>query len=82
MNLESESPLSSPSGAEGRVSAFLSALPAAKKVLILPHDNPDPDALASAFALSTLIKHKLHAATLIGLGGIIGRSDNRRWFPA
>ena len=74
MNHESEP---APHRAEEKVSAFLSALPSAKKVLILPHDNPDPDALASALALSTLIKHKLHTPTLIGLGGIIGRSENR-----
>lgn len=78
MNLESKSASeAAPHRAEGRVSAFLSALPSAKKVLILPHDNPDPDALASAFALSKLVKHKLHKSALIGLGGIIGRSENR-----
>lgn len=74
MSLESESV---PPRAEEKVSAFLSVLSPAKKVLILPHDNPDPDALASAFALSTLIKHKLQTSTLIGLGGMIGRSENR-----
>lgn len=74
MNSESES---APHRAEEKVSVFLSALPSAKKVLILPHDNPDPDALASAFALSTLIKYKLHTSTLIGVGGMVGRSENR-----
>ena len=61
----------------GKVSELLAVLPARKKILILPHDNPDPDSLASAAALRSLIMHTLRKSPIIGSGGIIGRSENR-----
>lgn len=61
----------------GGVGEFLATLNSAKKILILPHDNPDPDSLASAAALRFLIRHKLGKIAVIGLSGIIGRSENR-----
>lgn len=63
--------------AGGKVAGLLAVLPTSKKILILPHDNPDPDSLASAAALRSLIKQKLGKPPIIGLGGIIGRSENR-----
>jgi len=63
--------------AGGGVGEFLSTIDSSKKVLILPHDNPDPDSLASAAALRFLIRHKLNKIAVIGLSGIIGRSENR-----
>jgi len=47
-------------------------------LIILPHDNPDPDALASAAALRFLV-NKVHEnkEVLIALGGIVGRAENR-----
>jgi nanoRNase/pAp phosphatase (c-di-AMP/oligoRNAs hydrolase) len=47
-----------------------------RKVLILIHDNPDPDALASAFALKHLLHAKWKVGSLIAFGGIIGRAEN------
>ncbi len=61
----------------GGVREFLSVLQSSKKILILPHDNPDPDSLASAAALRFLIRHNLGKIAVIGLSGIIGRSENR-----
>jgi nanoRNase/pAp phosphatase (c-di-AMP/oligoRNAs hydrolase) len=66
-----------PGKAHGKVSELLALLSAWKKILILPHDNPDPDALASAAALRALIAQKLKTVPIIGLGGIVGRSQNR-----
>jgi nanoRNase/pAp phosphatase (c-di-AMP/oligoRNAs hydrolase) len=62
-----------------RIAELLAVLPTAKnkKILILPHDNPDPDSLASAAALCALIKQRTKKSPFIGLGGIIGRSENR-----
>lgn len=48
-----------------------------KKVLILPHDNPDPDAIASAWGLSYLLKKKLGFNSIIAYSGLIGRAENR-----
>jgi len=45
--------------------------------LILTHDNPDPDALASAFALLKLAESFDHLTARIGFGGFVGRAENR-----
>ena len=46
-------------------------------LLILTHDHPDPDALASSFALYHLAKHAFDISARIAYGGIIGRSENQ-----
>lgn len=46
-------------------------------ILILPHDNPDPDALASAWGLSLLMKKLHRRESVIAYGGLIGRAENR-----
>jgi nanoRNase/pAp phosphatase (c-di-AMP/oligoRNAs hydrolase) len=47
------------------------------QMLILTHDNPDPDALASAFALLKLVETFDGLAGRIGFGGFVGRAENR-----
>jgi len=47
-----------------------------KKALILTHDNPDPDSLASAVALAFLLQEKAGVQARIGYGGIVGRAEN------
>ena len=44
---------------------------------ILTHDHPDPDALASAWALSHLAQAVGKIRTRIVYGGMIGRAENR-----
>src|SRR5262249_15018426 len=46
-------------------------------LVILPHDNPDPDALASAAALKYLAATLGEKEARIVLGGIVGRAENR-----
>jgi nanoRNase/pAp phosphatase (c-di-AMP/oligoRNAs hydrolase) len=57
--------------------AALAKLRGRKSALIYMHDNPDPDALAAAMGLQTLIEHELGAQTTLGHGGIVGRAQNR-----
>jgi len=45
-------------------------------ILIVTHDHPDPDALATAFALQHLILVKTGQEPTIAFGGVIGRSEN------
>ena len=45
-------------------------------LIILPHDNPDPDSMASAVALKFLAHRLLEKETYIALGGIVGRAEN------
>ena len=44
---------------------------------ILTHDHPDPDALASAWALAHLAQALGNIRTRIVYGGVIGRAENR-----
>ena len=46
------------------------------KILIVVHDNPDPDCLASALALYNLFVVKLNRESVIAFSGMIGRSEN------
>ncbi len=46
------------------------------RVLILTHNNPDPDAIAAAFGLKALVE-AFGPRAVIGYGGIIGRAENR-----
>lgn len=53
------------------------ALPARGRVLIVPHDYPDPDALASSAALQLLIAKRHHLHGQIVFSGIVSRAENR-----
>ncbi|MBW6510750.1 MAG: DHH family phosphoesterase [Desulfuromonadaceae bacterium] len=47
------------------------------RILIVTHDNPDPDALASAYALQQIFSCETRQEATITFGGIIGRGENR-----
>lgn len=53
------------------------ALSSVRRPLILTHDNPDPDALASAFGMKELLAGALHLDATVAFSGIIGRAENR-----
>ena len=57
--------------------ALHAALAGATQVLILPHTNPDPDAIASAVALRALLVQQFNLAVHVGYRGVIGRAENR-----
>jgi nanoRNase/pAp phosphatase (c-di-AMP/oligoRNAs hydrolase) len=46
-------------------------------LLIIVHNTPDPDAVASAAALSFAVEKKTGVQTSIAYGGSIGRAENR-----
>jgi nanoRNase/pAp phosphatase (c-di-AMP/oligoRNAs hydrolase) len=60
-----------------RLRRLLKALEKSRRILILTHDYPDPDAIASALALERLLERRLKAEVDIGYGGIVGRAENR-----
>ena len=60
-----------------RLDAFAAALPPRGTVLILPHDYPDPDALASAAAMHLLLEKHCHRASQIVFSGMVARAENR-----
>lgn len=52
------------------------ALPSRGKVLILPHDHPDPDALASAAGLQLLLRKRFGLQGEIVFTGMASRAEN------
>ena len=59
------------------LAGLLQALEGPAPLVILPHDNPDPDALASAVALKFLVQELIGKDAVIAQGGIVGRAENR-----
>jgi nanoRNase/pAp phosphatase (c-di-AMP/oligoRNAs hydrolase) len=62
---------------EPRLAELRAALEEGERLLILTHDNPDPDALASAYALLKLVESLDGVTARIGFGGFVGRAENR-----
>ena len=59
-----------------KLARLLKSVEGRKRALVLPHDNPDPDALAAAWGLATILQKRAGIPTVIGYGGIIGRAEN------
>jgi nanoRNase/pAp phosphatase (c-di-AMP/oligoRNAs hydrolase) len=53
------------------------ALKGRRKLLVLTHDNPDPDSIASAWILGRIARKLGMPRTVLGYGGIVGRTENR-----
>jgi len=65
---------------EARFGAFAEVVAATSprgRWLLLTHDNPDPDALASTAALATILRRRFGRRVTIAYGGMIGRAENR-----
>lgn len=60
-----------------RVEALLDVAGDAKSVLVCTHDNPDPDSIASAFALGELLRVRSGTSYTLAHGGVLGRAENR-----
>lgn len=59
-----------------RLDLLYTALQGASRALILTHNDPDPDAIASAVALRYLLVEKLGVETDLAYKGIIARAEN------
>jgi len=59
-----------------RLDRLLSALPTGGSILVLPHNDPDPDAIAGVLGLSTLLTEAGRNCEM-AYGGIVGRAENR-----
>lgn len=60
-----------------QVDRLLEVLRGGKRYLITTHNNPDPDSVASSFALQYLIRKLLKKNSTIGYAGIVGRAENK-----
>lgn len=66
-----------PTSPERRLAQLLDALAGKKRLLVLTHDNPDPDCIASGWALARVVKKSRVVPVAFAYAGIIGRSENR-----
>jgi nanoRNase/pAp phosphatase (c-di-AMP/oligoRNAs hydrolase) len=48
-----------------------------RRMLVLCHNNPDPDTIASAYGFQFLLSKKLGIRSIIGYGGVVTRAENR-----
>ncbi|UCC85755.1 MAG: DHH family phosphoesterase [Anaerolineales bacterium] len=62
---------------ENHLDLLFAAVGDADAVLILSHNDPDPDAIASTVALRHLLMEALGVESSIAYQGIIGRAENR-----
>ena len=53
------------------------ALPRGHRILIIPHDFPDPDALAAASAFHVLLDKKFGVHSQIAFSGEVSRAENK-----
>lgn len=60
-----------------RLAELLRAVEDAEEVVVITHDNPDPDAIASAGALGFLLERTAGVEVTLAFGGIVGRAENR-----
>jgi nanoRNase/pAp phosphatase (c-di-AMP/oligoRNAs hydrolase) len=65
-----------PSGLKKFTDDMLTWVRGKGKILIVVHDNPDPDCFASAMVLRHLFVMKLNREAVIAFSGMIGRSEN------
>jgi nanoRNase/pAp phosphatase (c-di-AMP/oligoRNAs hydrolase) len=60
-----------------RLELLFEAVAGLSLMLILPHNDPDPDAIAGAVALRHLLAEKSEVEARIAYQGIIGRAENK-----
>ena len=52
-------------------------LEARRQVLVVSHNNPDPDSIVSALLLETLLSRVFGIDVTVGYSGVIGRAENK-----
>ena len=60
-----------------KVKEFKKTILPASSVLIVTHDYPDPDCIASSFGVQQLLQHWGVSSSQIAFGGFVGRAENR-----
>ncbi|MDX1660580.1 MAG: DHH family phosphoesterase [Gemmatimonadota bacterium] len=70
-------PAEANSEAQRLLDKLLDAVDVDRPVAVYTHDHPDPDSIASAYALQHLLSKRLEIDPVIAYGGTIGRASNR-----
>lgn len=63
--------------ASGKLLEIKGLLEGKGRLLILTHNNPDPDSIGSAFGLRHALSQVMKIKTTLAYGGVIGRAENR-----
>lgn len=63
--------------AASRLERLGEALPAKGRIWIVPHDYPDPDALAAAAGMHLLLAARFQRSSQIVFSGVVSRAENR-----
>jgi nanoRNase/pAp phosphatase (c-di-AMP/oligoRNAs hydrolase) len=66
-----------PEAAERRLEQLAQVLHGKRRLLIVTHDNPDPDTIATGWVLLRLARRLRRMRVDLAFGGIIGRGENR-----
>lgn len=66
-----------PGDITGRINEFHMHVKGATSPLIMTHDYPDPDCIASAFGVAHLLSFWGMENSIISFGGFVGRAENR-----
>lgn len=61
------------------VMALRAALPSRGRVLLIPHNHPDPDALASVMGMHLLLAKAFGLRSQIAFTGLVSRAENREF---
>ena len=61
----------------GRLDELVAFARGHRRGLVLTHDNPDPDSIASGVALAWLLEQLAGVESVVAYGGIVGRAENR-----
>lgn len=61
----------------GKLEKLFSTVAGKRGLLVLTHDNPDPDAIAAAMGLKHLLSRVEGLSCTMAFGGMIGRAENR-----
>jgi nanoRNase/pAp phosphatase (c-di-AMP/oligoRNAs hydrolase) len=62
---------------QAKLKELVATVKGSRTILVLTHDNPDPDGLASAYCLKYMLSKLSGIRVKIGYGGIVGRAENR-----
>jgi nanoRNase/pAp phosphatase (c-di-AMP/oligoRNAs hydrolase) len=62
---------------QARLEALRAAVAGVSQVLIVPHNDPDPDAIAAALGLRYLLAEVAQVDSRIAYRGIVGRAENK-----
>lgn len=62
---------------KGKLAELVATLGDARRILVMTHNNPDPDAIGAAFGLRRVLGEAAGIQCVLGYAGTLGRAENR-----